>query len=116
MINEPTHFVNKASSCIDLIFSSDLNSTGNCRIEKTIHEKSHHDIIYVTLYFNVRLPPLYYREIWDYEHANTENIQKAISMFDWHKAYKNKNTNEVTRILIDTLMNIFKNFISHKTK
>ena len=52
----------------------------------------------------------------DYKHANTENIQKATSMFVWHKAFKNKNTNEMTRILTDTLMNIFKNFILHKTK
>ena len=37
-------------------------------------------------------------------------------MFDWHKAFKNKNTNEKARILTDTLMNIFKNFIPYKTK
>ena len=37
-------------------------------------------------------------------------------MFDWHKAFKNKNTNEMARILTDTVMNIFKNFIPHKTK
>ena len=37
-------------------------------------------------------------------------------MFDWHKAFKNKNTNEMTRILTDTLMNIAKNLILHKTK
>ena len=116
LINEPTHFVNKTSSCIDLIFPADLNITGNCGIEKTIHEKCHHNIIYRTLSFSVPLPPLYYREIWDYKHANTENIQKAIAMFDWHKAFKSKNTNEMTRILTDTLMNIFKNFILHKTE
>ena len=46
----------------------------------------------------------------------SENIQKVISMFDWQKRFKNKNTNEMTRILTDTLMNIFKNFIPHKTK
>ena len=66
--------------------------------------------------FNVPLPPPYYREIWDHKHVNTENIQKAVSMFDWHKAFKNKNTNEVTEIPTDSLMNIFKNFIPHKTK
>ena len=93
-----------------------MNITRNCGIEKTIHEKCHHDIIYGTLNFNVPLPPPYYREIWDYKHANTENIQKAISMFDWQKAFENKNTNEMTRILTDTLMNIFKNFIPHKLK
>ena len=53
LINEPTHFINKTPSCIDLIFSSDLNITRNCGIEKTIHEKCHHDIIYGTLNFNV---------------------------------------------------------------
>ena len=58
--------------------------------------------------FNVPLPPPYYREIWDYKHANTENIQKAISMFDWHKSFKNKNTNEMTRILTGTFMNFSK--------
>ena len=82
LINEPTHFVNKASSCIDLIFSSDFNITRNYGIEKKIHKKCHHEIIYGTLNFNVPLPPPYSREIWDYKHANTENIQKAISMFD----------------------------------
>ena len=60
-----------------------------------MHEKCHHDIIYGTLSFNVPHPPPYYGEIWDYKHENTENIQKAISMFDWHKAFK-KNTNEMT--------------------
>ena len=37
-------------------------------------------------------------------------------MFDWQKSFKNKNTNEMTRIITDTLMNIFNNFIPHKTK
>ena len=37
-------------------------------------------------------------------------------MFDWQKVDKKKNTNEKTSILTDTLMNIFQNFISHKTK
>ena len=37
-------------------------------------------------------------------------------MFGWQKAFQNKKANEKTRILTDTLTNIFKNFISHKTK
>ena len=83
-----------------------MNITRNCGIEKTIHEKCHHDIIHSTLSFNVPLPLPYYREIRDYKHANTENIQEAILMFDWHKAFKNKNTNEMTRILTDAVTNI----------
>ena len=90
LINELTHFVNKTSSCIDPIFSSDLDITTNCGIVNTINEKCHHDIIYGTFNLNVPLRPPYYREVCDYKHANTENIQKAISMFDSHKAFKNK--------------------------
>ena len=37
-------------------------------------------------------------------------------MFDWQKVDKKKNTNEKTSILTDTFMNIFQNFIPHKTK
>ena len=85
LINQPTHFVNKTSSCINLIFSSDLNITKNCGIEKTIHEKCHHDIIYGTWNLNVPLSPPYYREIWDYKHANTENIQKPSTLKDFIK-------------------------------
>ena len=39
-----------------------------------MHEKYHRDIIYGTLNFNGPLP--YEREIWDYEHANTEIFRK----------------------------------------
>ena len=56
------------------------------------------------------------QEIWDYKHANTENIQKVISMFNWQKTFNNKNTNEKTRMLTDTLINIFKIFIRIKLK
>ena len=97
LINEPTHFVNQTSSCFD--FFSDLNITRNYGIEQRVHEKCHQDIIYGSLNFNEPLSPPYYREIWDYKHANTENIQKAISMFHWHKTFKNKNTNEMPSIL-----------------
>ena len=85
LINQPTHFVNKTSSCINLIFSSDLNITKNCGIEKTIHEKCHHDIIYGTWNLDVPLSPPYYREIWDYKHGNTENIQKSSTLKDFIK-------------------------------
>ena len=35
LIYEPTHFINKTSSCVDLIFSSDFNITRNCGIDNS---------------------------------------------------------------------------------
>ena len=72
---------------INLIFSSNTSFVKNCGSELLIYEKCHHNIIYGTLNFNVLLPPSYYRDLWDYKHVNTENIQKVISTFDWSKAF-----------------------------
>ena len=88
----------------------------NYGTEQSIYEKCRHSITYRTLDFNVPLPPPYYREIWDYKNADTESIQKAISNFDWPKAFRNKNANENCKLLMDTFMNIFRNYIPHKTK
>ena len=74
LINKPTHFVDKTFFSIDLIFSSNLDITSNCGIQKAVHEECHHNIIYVTLNINVPLPLPYDREIWYYKHANMKNI------------------------------------------
>ena len=49
-----------------------------------------------------------------FSNANTESIQKAISTFDWFKAFLHRNANEKYKILTDILLNVFKYFISIK--
>ena len=63
MIDKPTHYVNESSSCIDLIFSSNVNPTKNRGVEQSLYQTCHHNIIYGTLDFNMPLPPPYFREI-----------------------------------------------------
>ena len=62
----------------------------------------------------IPLPPPYYRKIWDYKKVNTEAIQRAISAFNWNMAFQNKDIDEKTKILNETLLNIFNNFIPNK--
>ena len=45
------------------------------------------------------LPPSYYRDVWDYKHANIESIQKAFSNFDCFRAFLHRNANEKCEIL-----------------
>ena len=116
MIGKPTHYINESSSCIALIFSSNVNLTKNCGVERSLYEKCHPNIISGTLNFNIPLPPPYYRELWDFKSANTECIQKSINNFDWARAFQNQNCNEQCKILSETLLNIFRNFIPHKVK
>ena len=85
-------------------------------IEPSIFEECIHSITQGSPDFNVPLPLPYYREIWDYKNAYTESIQKAISNLDWSKAFRNKNANENCKLLTDTLMNIFRNYIPNEIK
>ena len=45
---------------------------------------------------------------------NTETILKAISTFDWFKAFLHRNANEKCKILTNISLIVFKNFIPHK--
>ena len=41
---------------------------------------------------------------------------KSIHNFDWTRAFQNRNCNEKCKILSETLLNMFHNFIPHKIK
>ena len=56
IIDKPTHYNNESSSCIDLIFSTNVNFTKNCGVEQSLYEKCHHNVISGTLNFNIPLP------------------------------------------------------------
>ena len=116
MINKTTHYINELSSCIDLIFFSNVDLTKNCGVEQSLYETYHHSISYGTLNFNIPFPPAYFREIWDFKNANIECIQKSIYNFDWTRAFQNRNCNKKCEIPSETLLNIFHNFIPHKIK
>ena len=108
-----THFINGSSSCIDLIFYSNTSylTTG---MEQSIYGKCHYNIIYMKLNFDIPLPPPYYSKTRDYKKANIKDIRTAISIFNWVLAFQNKDINEKTKILTETLMNIFGNFIPNR--
>ena len=82
VINKPKHFINGGSSSIDLTFSSNLTFITYYGVELSIFKKCHHNITYDTSEFNASPLPPYYRDIWDYNDAETKSIQKAISSFD----------------------------------
>ena len=60
------------------------------------------------------IPAPYYRKIWGYKKAKTEVIKRANLVFKWHMAQQNKDIDEKTKIINETLLNIFNKFISNK--
>ena len=59
------------------------------------------------------LPP-YERLVCKYKKANIDSIQKALEKIDWRFFFSNKSVHQQVKILNNTLMNVFSNFIPNK--
>ena len=89
-------------SCIDLIFCTNQSVISNHGAGVSIFDKWNHNIIYGKINIRVPLHPTYVREVLDYEKANIEHTKKAISNFDWNKAFENLSVDEKVDFLNKT--------------
>ena len=117
LISEPTHFMNNSKSCIDLIFTDQPNLFVDSGVHPTLHEQCHHQIVYGKLSIsNVKQPP-YTRRIWFYDKSDSDNIKQSIEIFNWQKHLGSlKCSNEQVKLLNETLLKIYSNFIPNKAK
>ena len=99
LIDQATYTTKESSSCIDLIFTSNLSFISASGVELALYEKCHHNLIYRKINFNVPLPPTYISEIWDYKSAKLENIQQSGSGIDWDFIFQGKTVNQKVNIL-----------------
>ena len=53
LINEPTHFQNNSSSCIDLILTDQPNLSVNTGVHSSLHPNCHHQIVHSSFNLNV---------------------------------------------------------------
>ena len=115
LITEPTHLLNNSSTCIDLIFTSQPNLITNSGVYSSLHPNCHHQIIFATLNLEIYYPPPYERQVWNYEKANSELIQRAMKNFNWDVLFTSMDIDDCIKLLNETLMNIFSNFCPSKT-
>ena len=113
--NEATRFLESSSSCIDLIFTMQSNLVVESGVHSSLHPNCDHQIVFAKFNLQIYYPPLYPWEIWFYKQANTELIRRAITDFNWHRAFLNTNVNEKVSILSNTLLSILSNFIPLET-
>ena len=114
MINEPAHILESSFSCIDLIFISQPNLITESGDHPSLYPNSHHKIIFAKFNLEIIYPPLYFRDVWHYQDANTDFLRQAIDVFDWNRAFVNTKVNEKVFILNKTILNILSNFIPHE--
>ena len=115
LINEPTHLLENSSSCIDLIFTSQQNLVVGSGVHPSLHPNCHHQIVFAKFNLMISYPPPYSREFWHYREANTDLIRRAISNFNWEKAFCNTSVNKKVSIFNETILNILSNYIPHET-
>ena len=62
IINESTHMLPNSSSCIDLIFTSQLKMVIISGIHSSLYSSCHHQIVFAKYNLNICYPPPYLRE------------------------------------------------------
>ena len=100
---------------IDLIFTSQPNIVVESGVHPSLHPNCHHQIIFAKFNLKIYYPPPYLREVWHYKEANADLIKRAISNFNWEKAFSNTNINEKVSLFNKTILNILNNYIPHET-
>ena len=104
LINEPTHLLENYSSCIDLIFTLQPNLVVESGVHPSLHPNCHHQIVFAKFNLMISYPPPYSREVWDYREANTDLIRRAISNFNWEKAFYNTNVTKKVSSFNETIL------------
>ena len=115
MINESTHILESSSSCIDLIFTSQINLITESGVHPSLYPNFHHQIIFAKVNLEILFATPYFCNVWYYQGANIDLIRRAIDMFDCNRAFANINVNKRSFILNKTVFNIFSIFIPHET-
>ena len=110
IIKEATHILESSSSCIDLIFTTLPNLVVESGVHPPLHLNCHHQIVFAKFHLQIYYPPPCPREIWHYKKVNTELIRRAITHFNWDRAFLKTNVNEKVSIFSNTIMNILSSF------
>ena len=92
---KPAHILESSASCIDLIFTNQPNIVMFSGLHLSLHEKCHHQIIFLKLNLKTEYPPPYTRKIGDYNRSEADSTNRTIEIFDWSyyfqvKMYMNK--------------------------
>ena len=83
-------------------------------VHHSLHPNCHHKIIYAKFNLKVYHPPSYEREVWHYQSADSNAIEKAITYFSWERAFENLSVDEKVSFFNKTIKNIVSNYIPHE--
>ena len=82
LISERTHILEQCSSCRDAFFNNQSNILMDAGLGSPLHLKCHNQIIYRKLNLKIEYSSPYIREIWNYNRAETNLINRTIKKCD----------------------------------
>lgn len=82
-MSESTHPLPCYNSCVNLIFTDQLNLVVNCGTNFSLNLKRNHQITHRKFDLNIEYLHPYERLVWGYKKAHTGNIKKLIESVDW---------------------------------
>lgn len=92
-----------SSSCIDLVFTSDSNMLRESGVYSWLHPNCHYQIVFAEFNLKIYYPSPYERLAWQYQKTNSNLNQRVTEIFDWSKAFENKDVDRQA----DNLMRLF---------
>ena len=116
-IGKPIHFINVTSPCIDLVFCSNTSIIRNHLIEQLNNEFSRNlHTTWIMVFLTSKYLYFYLiREKYGIIKMKTQKVFiKNFSMFI--EKFKNKTKKGKFKLLLKTLMDVFRNYIFQKTK
>ena len=77
---------------------------------------SDHRATYVSIKIDLKLSSSYFREVWDYKHADYERLNDLIEKCDWTALISSSsNIDEACKMFTNTFLNFCKTCIPVKT-
>ena len=114
LINEPTHIQTNSSSCIDLIFTDQLNLSMNSGVHSSLHPNCHHQIVHSSFNLNIHYRPPYQWLTLDYKKADSMKIRETLDSVNWERFFDKKDVNAQVLTLNEVILNMFRNYVPNK--
>ena len=117
IISEPTHFREHClPTCIDLVITDQPNLVLNSGVRASLDPFCKHQITFCKINFSIPPPPVYKREIWQFNRANILAIKRAVSQFPWDERLNRIfDPSFQVELLNQAILNIMSNFVPNKT-
>ena len=114
IVNEATRLTNTSASVLDQIITSKNIVCGDVVIHPPLGRSDHCQVT-TTIPLVVNKPHASIRQIWQYNQADWDGLNEALSLFDWDQCFTDDNVHDTATRVTDSFLSLAKTFIPTKT-